>query len=170
MYLRLETTQNALDRALDATLTTRPIDARWEAWWDSRAMYGAGPATLPPLGAAQSAREVWEELVDPPERSGRFVERDTTGIVVGVPLCTENFRHLIAIAAVLDFLARSTQATGGHVLVFDAMWGSDDVMLFATLDASGLHPTTASTLGQVNADVVQVASERISRRLDELAP
>lgn len=169
LYVRLDAAPDAVDRALASVPTALVPDAAWRAWWDSRDMVGGtGLAEVPPPSAA-AARTQLTQLIEPPDRSGFFAERDGGHAVIGVPLCTENYRHLAALAALFDHVACASAARGGALLVFDALWGSNDVMLFATADAEGLHPTTARTLADVDPAFAATAVEQIARRVDALA-
>lgn len=169
LYLRLETSAEAFARALDMPVTVTVRDPSWNAWWQSREMVGASALELPELSPSTSARSVLQTLIDQPDRSGFFTETDDTGVVIGIPLCTENYRHLAALALIFDHLGRASDASSGTLLVFDAMWGSESVMLSATIDGNGLHPTTATDLSAVHTDIVGEAAARIAHRVDELS-
>lgn len=168
MHLTLQATRDAVERALDQPVTPFEPDGDWHAWWASRAMLGAAMFEAPTLPAG-SAQTVLQELIDHPDRSGFFASHRDSAVEMGAPLCTENFDHLAALAALFDHIARASRATAGALVVFDANWGSDEVMLFARIDEGGLHPTTATTLADVDTDVAAVAQERIGQRLDELS-
>jgi len=168
-YVRVSIDKPQLDAFLQAAPSQPAPNGNWDAWWNSRAMYGA-TALADELRAwpmATNGAIVDEWLGDKQSCSFSRYDEENRVWEFGIIMCTDNYAEILPLLVFCQSLQpyRNASAQGDVGIVYPFFWGDDGVMAYFTYGRDGfeLAPQVGST-----GDVPEETMTRLATRLEAM--